>query len=83
MRDSGKDEENQQHLLVWEGGRSPTGQQPSHGTAVFIVDNSVAGAWLRGGDSSMVGQKRGPGSLSPMREQSGGSVVAITCMGND
>jgi len=31
----------------------------------------------------MVGQKRAPGSLSPMREQSGGGVVAASCMGND
>lgn len=59
------------------------GQQPSHGIMVFIVGDSVAGAWLWGGDSSGWDKKRGPGSLSSMREQSGGSVEAISCMGDD
>ena len=68
MRDSGEEEENQECLLVREGGRSR-------------CDSSPAMGW--GGDSSVMGQKRGPGSLSLMRERSGGGVVAISCMGND
>lgn len=59
------------------------GQQLGHGMVVFIVGDSVAGAWLWGGDSSVVGQKRGCCSLSPMRLQLGGSVVATSCVGND
>lgn len=40
-------------MFAGAGGRKVAiGQQPSHGIMVFIVGDSVAGAWLRGGDSS-------------------------------
>lgn len=73
MRDSVEEKENQKRLLVWEGERSQWGS---------IVDDLVAEAWLQGGDSTTVGLKRSPGSLSPMRQWSRGDIMAI-CMGTD